>query len=104
MPARRIAALVMGCLLIIPAIALLFGGGALGLGYVFGRDDAGYYDATLDRLQSDAVAITAEDMTLAAEPGSPDWVLDALDTDFRVRATNADAAREVFIGLGSRTD
>jgi len=100
MHTRRIAALVLGCLLIIPAIALLFGGGALGLGYAFGRGDDGYFETTLDRLETDTVAITAEDVTFAAEPGSPDWILNALDTDVRLRATNADATREIFVGIG----
>ena len=104
MPARRIAALVFGCLLMIPAIALLFGGGAVGLGYAFGRDSDGYFDTTLDRLETDTVAVTAEDITFAAEPGSPDWVFDVLDTDVRLRATNADATRETFIGIGSEAN
>ncbi len=104
MPARRIVALVLGCLLMIPAIALLFGGGALGVGYAFGGDSDGYFDTTLDRLETDTVAITAEDLTFAAEPGSPDWILKALDTDVRLRATNADAGQDVFIGIGSEAD
>ena len=99
----RIAALVTGCLLLIPAIALLFGGGALGVGYAVARGDDGYFDTTLDRLATDTVAITADDITFAADPGSPDWVLDALDTDVRVRATSADAS-DIFIGIGRQAD
>lgn len=104
MRSSRIAALVMGCLLVIPAVALLFGGGALGLGYAFGRGDDGYFDTTLDRLETDTVAITADDINFAAEPGSPDWVLDLLDTDVRIRATSADTTREVFVGVGRQAD
>jgi hypothetical protein len=85
-------------------MASLFGGAALGLGYAFGRDGDGYFDTTIDRLETDTVAITAEDLTFAAEPGSPDWILDALDTDVRLRATNADATREVFVGIGPEAD
>ncbi len=104
MRASRIAALVMGSLLLIPAIALLFGGGALGVGYAVGRGDDGYFDTTLDRLATDTVAITADDITFAAEPGSPDWLLDVLDTDVRIQATSADARSDIFIGIARQAD
>jgi Domain of unknown function (DUF4389) len=104
MRASRVVALVMGCLLVIPSIALLFGGGALGLGYAFGRGDDGYFDTTLDRLDTETVAIIADDITFAAEPGSPDWVLDLLDTDVRIRATGADASEEIFLGIARQAD
>ncbi len=100
----RIAALVIGCLLVIPALSLLIGGAALGLGYAFGRGDDGYFDTTLDRLATDSVAITAEDITFATEPGSPDWILDALDADVRLRASSAGASSDVFIGIARDTD
>lgn len=100
----RIAALVIGCLLAFPAIALLFGGSALGLGYLFGRGNDGYFDTTLERLSTESVAITAEDIAFAAEPGSPDWVIDSLDADVRLRATSAAADRDVFIGIGREAD
>lgn len=104
MRASRVVALVVGCLLVIPSIALLFGGGALGLGYAFGRGDDGYFDTTLDRLGTETVAITADDITFAAEPGSPDWVLDLLDTDVRIRATGAGTSEEVFVGIARQGD
>jgi len=100
----RIAAIVVGCLLIIPSIAMLFVGGALGLGYAFGRGDDGYFDTTLDRLETNTVAITAEDITFAAEPGSPDWVLDSLEADVRLQVTNKDNTRDVFVGIARRRD
>ncbi len=99
----RIVALVIGCLLVIPALAMLFGGGALGLGYAFGRGDDGYFDTTIDRLATNTVAITAEDITFAADPGSPDWVLDAFDADVRLRATSSNE-RNLFIGIGRQAD
>lgn len=103
MRTSRIVALVIGCLLVFPALALLFGGGALGLGYTFGRGDDGYFDTTIDRLATNTAAITAEDITFAANPGSPDWVLDALDADVRLRATNS-SERSLFIGIGRQAD
>jgi len=100
----RIVALVIGCLLVIPALALLLGGGALGLGYAFGRGDDGYFDTTIDRLATNTVAIAAEDITFAADPGSPDWVLDALDADIRLRLVNPSSERSLFIGIGREAD
>ncbi len=104
MKPTRIAALVIGCLLIIPSLAMLLGGSALGLAYAFGRGGDGYFDVTLDRLETDTVAITAEDITFAAEPGSPDWIIDALDADVRLRVTNADSTTDVFVGIARRAD
>lgn len=100
----RIVSLVIGSLLVIPAVALLFGGGALGLAYAFGRGDDGYFDTTLSELQTDTVAVTAEDITFATDPGSPDWVLDVLDADVRLRVNNLDNERDVFIGIARASD
>ncbi len=100
----RIAALVIGCLLVIPSIAVLLAGGALGLGHAFGRDDDGYFDINLDRLETNSVALTAEDITFAAEPGSPDWIIDSLDADVRLRITSADSASDLFVGIARESD
>ena len=43
----RVIALVVGCLLLVPGLGLLLGGGALGAAYAFGRDDDGYFEADL---------------------------------------------------------
>lgn len=100
----RIVTLVIGCVLVIPAVALLFGGGALALGYAFGRGDDGYFDVTLERLRTDTVAVAAEDIAFGAEPGSPDWLFDVLDADVRLRATSVDPDDEVFIGIARGGD
>jgi hypothetical protein len=39
-----------------------------------------------------------------AEPGSPDWLLDALDTDVRLRVTSTDSGRDIFVGIGPEVD
>jgi Domain of unknown function (DUF4389) len=100
----RVIALVIGCLLLLPGIGMLFGGGGLGLAYAFARDDAGYFDVTLDRLDSPTVAVTAEDVRLNADPGSPNWIVKALDTDVRLRVASADTNREIFVGIGRQRD
>ena len=81
MSTKRIVALVVGCVMILPAIGMLLAGGALAVGYVTQRDDDGYFDVTIDQLQTPTAAITGEDVKFAADPGSPDWLIDAIDLD-----------------------
>ncbi|MGI9594701.1 MAG: DUF4389 domain-containing protein [Acidimicrobiales bacterium] len=98
----RIVALVVGSLLAIPALAMFFSGGLLALAYAAQRDD-GYFDVTLDELASPTAAITAEQIDLRAEPGTPRWVLDALDTDVRLRATSS-GDQPIFLGIARERD
>ena len=44
---RRIVALLLGRLLLVPGISVLLGGGGLALAYAFGRDAAGYFSTTV---------------------------------------------------------
>ena len=74
MSTKRIVALVIGCVLLLPALGMLLGGGALALVYATQRNDDGYLDVTIDQLQTPTVAITGEDVRFAADPGSPDWL------------------------------
>ena len=101
----RIAAIVVGVLLALPALALLVGGAALTIGYATERaDDDGYFDATVERLSSPTAAITTGDVDLGADPGPPDRVLDFLDFSVRIRATGLDQGSELFIGIGPEAD
>jgi hypothetical protein len=104
MNTRRIVALVVGCVLILPAIGVLLAGGALAVGYTTQRDDDGYFDVTIEQLQTPTAAITGEDVKFAADPGSPDWLIDAIDLDVRLRATALDSAQEIFVGIARQTD
>ena len=104
MKTGRVIALVIGCFLLIPGIGMLFGGGALGVAAATQRDDDGFFDVTIDRLETRTVALTAEDLTFAADPGSPDWLIDAIDADVRLRVTSADTTQDIFVGIGRETD
>jgi hypothetical protein len=104
MSTKRIVALVVGCVLILPALGVLLAGGALAVGYATQRDDDGYFDVTIDQLQTPTAAITGEDVKFAADPGSPDWLIDAIDLDVRLRATALDPEREIFIGIARQAD
>jgi hypothetical protein len=103
MKASRVIAIVIGSILLLPGLGMLFGGGALTLAYAFGRDD-GYFEVSLDRLQSTTVAITAEDLDLTADPGNPDWLLRALDVDIRIKVFRVDSEDELFVGIGPQAD
>jgi len=105
--AGHIVAIVAGCLLILPGLALLAGGTAAGVGQAFVTDEDGYFNFAIDRIDSDGVAIAATEIFLAGDdigedPGT--WVLDWLDVDLRIRAEGAGGTDEVFIGIGRSAD
>lgn len=100
----RIVALVIGVLLVLPGLGLLFGGGVLAAAYGTARDDAGFFEASLDRLSTDGVAIATDGFTFGAEPGSPDWVVDALDADVRLRVTSPSGEQALFVGIAPEAD
>ena len=60
----RTVALVVGCLLLLPAMAMLLGGGALTAVYATQRDDAGYFSTSLHRISSPTGIITSRDIDL----------------------------------------
>ncbi len=100
----RIIALVVGCLLVVPGFAMMLGGAATGLAYGFGRDRDGYVSARIDQIESPTVAVTAEDLGFATDPGTPDWLLDRLDLDVRLRVTPTASETEVFVGIAAESD
>ncbi|MGK2947382.1 MAG: DUF4389 domain-containing protein [Acidimicrobiales bacterium] len=100
---NRIVAIVIGSLLLLPSLAVLVGGGALAVAYAVARDDDGYFNASVDAIESPTAAVTAEDIKLSAEPGSPDWLLDIFETDVRLRVTSATEG-PVFVGIGPEAD
>jgi len=95
----RIIAIIVAVLLILPAVAMFIGGAVLGVAYVAERDDDGYFDETLDRMASPAVAITTGDVDLTADPGPPGWVFDAVDATVRIQASSVDGT-DLFVGIG----
>ena len=103
MRAMRVLALVLGSLGALAAAAILVAGAALGAAYLAQRGD-NYLDVTLDRLSTDTSAITAERIDLRTEPGDPQWLIDALETDVRLRVTAADASTPLFVGIAPEAD
>ena len=103
MRATRIIALVVGSLLGLLATGLLVSGTVLGGTYA-ARSDDGFVDVTLDPLVSQTVAVTAEQIDLETDPGTPSWVINALDTDVRLRVTPIDGDRAIFVGIATEAE
>ena len=99
----RIIALVIGSLMTLAALGMLFGAGAIGLATALQRDDDGYFEVTLDRIESDAVAVISDDLTFASDPGTPQWTLDLLDVDVRLTVSSANEG-DVFVGIARSAD
>ncbi|MGS0688061.1 hypothetical protein ACVBEQ_23375 [Nakamurella sp. GG22] len=104
MKTSRIVALVIGCLLLVPGLGMLFGGGLLGLAYTTGRNDAGYFSSSVIGLRTATAAITAETPTLTTDLQKSTWVIDTLDTDVRLRATAVSGDVGTFLGIGPAAD
>lgn len=99
----RIVALVVGCLLAVVGAGLVVAGGSLGVALATQRDD-GFFDVTLDRVVSDASAVTAGDLAFTAEPGTAGWALGLADADVRLRVTTARDAGDAFVGIARAID
>lgn len=104
MKPARLAMLVVGVLLAIPAAAAIVGGGTLLGIYLFERDSDGYLDVTLERIETETSAVTAEEIDLRADPADVNWLLDLIDLDVRVRATAAASDRALFVGVADEGD
>lgn len=100
----RVIALVVGSICALVAMAVLVAGAALGAAHVSQRGDDDYLEVTLDRLSSDTPAITAEQIDLRTEPGSPPWLIDAMETDVRLRVTAGDGSTPLFVGIAPEAD
>lgn len=94
--------MVAGCLLLWPGLGLLFGGGALAYAYAFDRNDAGYFEVTLNGVQSPTAAITSELPTLTTDVASPAWLMDALGGTIRMRVTPTVTGQPIFVGSDRR--
>jgi hypothetical protein len=87
---RRVTILIRGCLMLLPGVGLLLRGSGLGVGYAFGREDAGPFHERSRGLQTSTV-----------DPQTSGWLLDALDTDVWLRVIAGGSGRPMFAGIGS---
>ena len=101
---RHVVALVLGCLLLVPGISLLLGGGGLALEHAFGRDAAGYFSTAVTGLQTPTAAIIDKDLPLQLDAAAPSWLLNTLDINLRLQVAVPAGAGPLFIGIGPVPD
>lgn len=104
MRAGRVIATVVGSLLLLVGGAVLFASSAVGLGYAFGRDDAGYVDDGWERLDAEGVALTSDDVTFEVDTGASGWMFRVIDLDVRLRARCAPGPCDIFVGVARSGD
>jgi hypothetical protein len=98
----RVIALVVGILLLFPAIGLAAGGGVLLWADGPARDDDGYLYSSEESFSSPGYAISTTSIDLVT---GADWVpLSAALGDARVEVTGTDPGSEVFIGIARSGD
>lgn len=103
--AGQIVAIVIGCLMLVPGLGILAAGGALALAQAVATDDDGYFNFTVDRVESDGVAVATTHLWLAdVDDEAGPWVLDWLDLDVRLRVDGADPTDQVFVGIARAAD
>jgi hypothetical protein len=96
--------IVIGCLALLPALGILISGGALAIAQAAATDDDGYFRFTLDRVESDGVAVASTPLSFDdVDDEAGPWVLDWLDLDLRLRVDGALTTDDVFVGI-ARSD
>lgn len=103
--AGHVIAIVVGCFLLLPALGLVSAGAVAASAQAFATDD-GYFRFTPDRIETDGVAIAATDIWLDGNgrDDGPDWLLDHLDVDLRLRVSGAAGTDDVFVGIARTPD
>lgn len=102
MGAGRVIAVVLGALLLLPAIGLVTGGGVLLWADTWGRDDDGYLFTATDDFSTSGHAMQSDRIDLETDA---DWVpLSAAVGTARVEIAGTGASEDVFIGVGPTSD
>lgn len=96
--------IVSGYLLMPPAIGLLAAGGALGAAQLWHRNEDGYFDITIDKLDTSTPVVMVNEMSLASHEGTPGWLINSLEADVRLRITGTDDGRATFVGIALDDD
>jgi hypothetical protein len=100
--AGRIVALVFGVLLLIPALGVLIGGGALLWADTVSRSNDGYVLSPTDTFRSDGYALRSERIDLS---NGADWIpLSSSLGTARVDVTGVDSSQQIFVGIAPVAD
>jgi len=104
MSTRRVIALILAIMLLIPSLALLVGGAAGTIAYGTARNDAGFFDTRIEGLQSQTAVVASDDIDLGSGRGAPEWLLDRGDVTVELRAESVRSDVPLFIGVGPEDD
>jgi len=103
MTGGRIALLTIGVVAALLSLAALAGGALLLIGNQTERDAAGYFSTASHAFRTDSHAIVSENLDVGTD--GPDWLFqEGRLATIRVRGSNADAGRELFIGVARTAD
>ena len=103
MRTRRVIALVIAGMLVVPGIPLLAAGTALGIADLRATDTGGYVATTPSRLQSSTPAVVTPALAVVVDANTPQWVLDRLATDLWFTVSGQPGAT-VFVGIARTTE
>jgi hypothetical protein len=98
MRTRRVNAMIIAAMLVVPGITLPAAGAPLGVADVRARDTGGYVAATPSRLQSSTPTLVSPAMAVVVDANTVQWVLDRLATDLRLTVSGEQGAT-VFVGI-----
>ncbi len=101
--AGHIVSIVAGSLLLLPALGLVVGGGAVAIAQAVATDDDGYFNTTFESVESSGVAVTTTDLWFDGEDATP-WLLDWIDLDLRLQVDDAAPDGDVFVGIARSSD
>ncbi len=100
MTTRRLVAIVLGVLLVVPGLGFLYAGGGLVLSIGSTRDSAGYATSRVIDISSPTSAVVAADVGVVVDADTPDWLLRALDAELRLTVNGAATGPALFAGVG----
>lgn len=100
----RLFPIVAGSLMALLALGLLAAGGGLGAAQLWQRDADGFFEINIDRLDSSTPVVMMNDLPVTIDPGTPDWILNSLRADVRLRVTAVDVDTEAFVGIAADKD
>ncbi|OFW59182.1 MAG: hypothetical protein A2133_00280 [Actinobacteria bacterium RBG_16_64_13] len=95
----KVAAIVVGALLLVIGLALLAPGGFLLWAYGTQRDSAGFFETSNRVVSTSAYALTTPNVDINVGPDLGDWIPTGGTAAVRLRAASS-GATPVFIGIG----
>lgn len=96
-PVGAIVAVVVGCLLLVPAFGSLLGGAAVVWANETQRDDDGFFQSDVQRFEVLGHALTSERIDLGFDQEGVEWLGDLATVRLRVDGTGEGP---VFVGIG----